>query len=284
MLFRKRQTTMSAKTNIWLATASALALLAGPALAQNTTTNDANVTIVQPDGTAERAGEAIDNAATSAGQAVENAAEATGDAARDATAATGRAVEDAGEAIESAAQPTAGTTVTTTTAEPVQVTAEPVQVEAVEVGAANAEGTPVQGQIFQQSPNEYLASTLMDASVENPAGENIGDVNDMIIGDQDRVTGVVIGVGGFLGIGQKDVAIELGRIEITQDPDDLDDLRFVLNATEEELEDAPAFRTWRDQQNEAAAARVTDPAAMGTMGGGMNQSTTTSTPPATAAQ
>jgi sporulation protein YlmC with PRC-barrel domain len=259
---------MSAKTNIWLATASALALLAGPAFAQDTTTttttDGANVTIVNPDGPAERTGEAIDNAARDAGQAIDNAATATGNAARDMTAETGEALEEAGQSMQEAAQPTVGTTAETTTT-----------TTTVETEAAAADGTPVEGQIFQQSPNEYLASTLMAANVRNPNGDNIGDVNDMIIdGDDGRVTGVVIGVGGFLGIGQKDVAIQLDRIEITQDGDNPRDLRFVLNATEDELKDAPAFRTQRDLQNEADANAV---------GTGMT-STTTSQPPATAAQ
>jgi sporulation protein YlmC with PRC-barrel domain len=264
---------MSAKTNIWLATASALALLAGPALAQTTTT-DPNVTIVNPDGPAEQTGEAVDNAAgatvdaaqdaaQATGQAVDNAADATADATQDAAQATGQAVDNAAE------------TVTTTTPE-VEVETDTATETEMETDTEEvAEGTPVEGQIFTQSPDTFLASTLMDGSVINPSGEEIGDVNDLVMTSEGMIEGVVIGVGGWLGIGQKDVAIEMGRIEITQDEDG--DLAFQLNATREELEAAPEFQTQEDQEAEAAA----NAAGAGTAGG---MSTTTSTPPATAAQ
>lgn len=268
---------MSAKTNIWLATASALALLSGPALAQTTTT-DPNVTIVNPDGPAEQAGEAIDDAAGATVDATQDAAQATGDAAQDATQATGEAMEDAGQAMQGTADTTT-TTVDTTTVDTTVDTAAPADADVMTDTEEVADGTPVEGQIFEQSPDTFLASTLMDGSVINMANEDIGAVNDLVLTSDGTVTGVVIGVGGWLGIGQKDVAIEMDRIEITQDEDG--DLAFQLDATREELEAAPEFQTRDDiEAEQAATAAGTDTG--GTTGGGM--STTTSTPPATAAQ
>jgi hypothetical protein len=141
--------------------------------------------------------------------------------------------------------------------------AEAAADNATETDTADAE-TPVQGQIFTQSPNQYLASTLLDAVVMNPADEEIGDVNDMIVTKEGQVEGVVIGVGGFLGVGEKNVAIELSRLQISQDSDD-GDLHFTLDATQDELSNAPEFTTAEDQRSDAEANSA--PAAGSTMGG-----------------
>lgn len=61
-----------------------------------------------------------------------------------------------------------------------------------------------------------LASNIIGASVYNGTGddaENIGDVNDIVIGPDGNIQAVVIGVGGFLGIGEKHVAIEYDLLE-----------------------------------------------------------------------
>lgn len=151
-------------------------------------------------------------------------------------------------------------------AEAVEV--EPVETEAVEVEVLEegevAEGTPVEGQIFEQSPATFLASSLIGAEVESTTGENVGEVDDMIITDDGMVEGVVIGVGGFLGIGEKDVAVQLDQMDIRQD--ELGSLTFVLNATEEELEAAPEFRTQDDIQMEVEAERIENAPATGGVG------------------
>lgn len=61
-----------------------------------------------------------------------------------------------------------------------------------------------------------LASRIIGETVYNGTGddaENIGEVNDIVIGADGGVEAVVIGVGGFLGIGEKDVAIEYDLVE-----------------------------------------------------------------------
>lgn len=273
---------MSAKKNLWLATASALVLFsAAPVMAQN----DANVTIVDSDGPAEEAGEAVDNAAEATGEAAENAAEATADAADKATDAAADAADDAADAAENAADATADAAddAADATEEAAEDTAEAadeamdeasetdadVTVTQAEEGDGPAEGTPVEGQIFEQSADTYLASTLMDSVVYNAADEEIGDVNDMIINSDGSVEGVVIGVGGFLGVGEKNVAVELSRLEMTTDENG--DTYFMLDTTAEELEAAPEFMTAEDAAQEAeanAAGATTGAAGTGAVGTG----------------
>ncbi|RAI03689.1 hypothetical protein DLJ53_04180 [Acuticoccus sediminis] len=243
---------MSAKKNLWLATASALVLFsAAPVMAQN----DSNVTVVESDGPAEQAGEAVDNAASATVDAADKAAEKTAEAA-------GEAAEESAEAADAAADQ----------AEQAADAAGDAMDEATETDTEEvAEGTPVEGQIFEQSADTYLASTLLDATVFNAADEEVGDVNDMIITSDGKIEGVVIGVGGFLGVGEKNVAIELSRLEMTQDEDG--DTTFMADLTAEELKAAPEFRTAEDAASESEAA-----AASASAGSTMTTTTGASTP------
>ena len=61
-----------------------------------------------------------------------------------------------------------------------------------------------------------LASNLIGETVYNGTGENaenIGDVNDLVVGAKWHGRQLMIGVGGFLGIGEKDVAIDYKTAE-----------------------------------------------------------------------
>ena len=135
------------------------------------------------------------------------------------------------------------------------VVVDETEVEQAEVEEVEVE-TPVEGQIFEQSPEEVLGSTLLDATVMSADGEAIGDVEDMVLSADGQITGVVIGVGGFLGIGEKRVAMEYDRIQVAQD--ELGELTFMLDATQEMLENAPAFRTLEEAAAEEAVVEPVD--------------------------
>ncbi len=77
----------------------------------------------------------------------------------------------------------------------------------------------------------HLASQVIGTSVYNGPGDNaesIGKVNDIVISPEGEVQALVIGVGGFLGIGQKDVAIEYGLVSWTE----LDANRYMIVETD----------------------------------------------------
>jgi sporulation protein YlmC with PRC-barrel domain len=61
--------------------------------------------------------------------------------------------------------------------------------------------------IDQQQPSDWMTSALIGRSVLNSAGEILGDIEDIIIDEQGKVVAVVIGVGGFLGIGEKGIGV-----------------------------------------------------------------------------
>ena len=82
------------------------------------------------------------------------------------------------------------------------------------------------------------ASDFMGKTVYAVDGTNIGEVNDFFVTHDGKVQGVVVGVGGFLGIGQKDVVVSMPSIQMqTADGS----AKLVINATKDELNAAPAY-------------------------------------------
>ena len=102
--------------------------------------------------------------------------------------------------------------------------------------------TPVEGQIILQDKATFLASAIIGSSVYSPSDESVGDVNDLVIKPTGEIEAIVVGVGGFVGFGEKNVAIALNRF--TMEPtEDLASTKLILNATKEELQAAPAFKS-----------------------------------------
>jgi sporulation protein YlmC with PRC-barrel domain len=86
-----------------------------------------------------------------------------------------------------------------------------------------------------------LASTLIGSTVYASSAEDaevIGDINDIVVTPEGKVGSLIVGVGGFLGLGEKDVAVNYDQIEwIDRDGDRW----LVANMSREQLEAAPAF-------------------------------------------
>src|SRR3712207_6652500 len=74
-------------------------------------------------------------------------------------------------------------------------------------GASGGSAMAGSGQIMtQMSPEHMRASKLMGVDVYGSDNQKIGDIDELILDRQGKIHGIVVGVGGFLGIGQKDVA------------------------------------------------------------------------------
>jgi sporulation protein YlmC with PRC-barrel domain len=128
-------------------------------------------------------------------------------------------------------------------------TTDPMATDSAQTAETETPAKPVEGQITMQGENTILAGSLIGSSVYSASGESIGDIDDLIVNLDGTVDGVVIGVGGFLGIGEKDVAIEMASLSTTTD--DNGNVRLMSNATKADLEAADPFMTAADQ----AAAR-----------------------------
>jgi sporulation protein YlmC with PRC-barrel domain len=108
-----------------------------------------------------------------------------------------------------------------------------------------AEVKPIKGLITLQDKNTFLASDLTGATVYNPKDESIGDVNDVIVSRDGKVDGIVVGVGGFLGIGEKNVAIKMDQVKM-MDTDT--GMKLVLDMTKDQLAAAPEFKSKSEMQ------------------------------------
>jgi PRC-barrel domain. len=107
----------------------------------------------------------------------------------------------------------------------------------------SSEAPAVQGAdgYFSAGEGQILASGLIGEKIYTSASddaETIGNVDDVVIGANGTAEAVVVGVGGFLGIGQKNVAVDFDKISwVDRDGDRW----LVIQATREELEAAPEF-------------------------------------------
>lgn len=66
--------------------------------------------------------------------------------------------------------------------------------------------------------SKWRASKLMGLDVYNEANEKLGDVNELILDKDGRVAAVVIGVGGFLGMGEHDIAVSMDKLKFIEEP------------------------------------------------------------------
>jgi sporulation protein YlmC with PRC-barrel domain len=98
--------------------------------------------------------------------------------------------------------------------------------------------------VAKQAAGESSSSGLIGTKIQNSANENIGDVNYLVLDENGSVTTVVIGVGGFLGVGEKNVGVPYKSV--TREVDKDGNAVFKLNATKEELSAAPAYE-WTEK-------------------------------------
>jgi sporulation protein YlmC with PRC-barrel domain len=88
------------------------------------------------------------------------------------------------------------------------------------------------------STNHRLMSDIFHASVYDTQNNKIGQIDDLVLNSDGQIKTAVIGVGGFLGVGQKDVAIPYSDLKVSVS-DGKDEL--TLDRTKDQLKAAPAY-------------------------------------------
>jgi sporulation protein YlmC with PRC-barrel domain len=97
------------------------------------------------------------------------------------------------------------------------------------------------GFIQTQTAMEWRASKLIGASVYGPDDKAIGDVNDVVLTSDGSVEAAVVGVGGFLGVGEKNVAIPFDALNVKRKADSSSIEKITVSFSKEELKNAPKF-------------------------------------------
>ncbi len=223
---------------------------------QETITVEGDAQVVETendaDQAAEAAGDAAEGAVEATGDAIEGAAEATGDAVEGAAEAVGDAAQGAEQAVEGEI---AEEQAEDRAEEAAEGQGEMAEEQAEEQAEAAAEGEPAmsaeaeQVVVREQAPNELRVDWITGATVMSPDGELIGDVNDLILdGETGQLSAAIIGVGGFLGMGEKQIAVGWGDMKIDYDANEI-----TLNLTKEDAEAAPEY-VFREQEQAPAEA------------------------------
>ena len=103
------------------------------------------------------------------------------------------------------------------------------------------------GFVQQQESNEWRSSKLVGASVYGPDNKSIGSIDDLILDQKGGIKAAVIGVGGFLGVGQKDVAVPFDTLQIQRKANSSSIDKITVSYTKDQLTNAPKFSYYQVQ-------------------------------------
>jgi sporulation protein YlmC with PRC-barrel domain len=155
---------------------------------------------------------------------------------------------------------------------------------------ANANPTPPNF-VTQQSPNQWRASKLSGVAVYGSNDQKIGSIDDILIDSHGQAKTAVIGIGGFLGVGQKDVGVPYASLKWRSQTEGRTSANAngssssssnstngdypasaMLDATKDQLQNAPNFKFASDlNNNNGGNGGSSNGAANG--GGAMNNNT-----------
>lgn len=141
--------------------------------------------------------------------------------------------------------------------------------------ADNQAGTKQAGFMQQQDSNEWRSSKLVGASVYGPDNKSIGSIDDLIVDQKGAIKAAVIGVGGFLGVGQKDVAVPFDALQVQRKANSSSIDKITVSYTKDQLTNAPKFAYYQAQSSGATTGMGSSPA-------GSSPMTRPAGPPATA--
>ena len=88
-------------------------------------------------------------------------------------------------------------------------------------------------------PSSVTVTDWYKQDVYDPNNNKIGQISDVLVTQDGRVDALIVGVGGFLGVDQKDVAVEFGAVKQTMKDNKV---YLTMNATKDALKSAPGFK------------------------------------------
>jgi hypothetical protein len=197
-------------------------------------------------GTASTTGAATTDQSASTTTTTEQPATTTTDQTQTGTAATTDQTQTGTAATTDQTQ--TGTAATTDqSASTTTTTEQPATTDQTQTTTTTAETQPTTTdqsatQTTEQAlaaPEGFLASNVIGATVYSQDDQSIGDINDIILSPQGQPSQVVVGVGGFLGMGEKDVVLDMSKLQMAATSDG--DLKIVVQTTPDELKNMPAF-------------------------------------------
>ncbi|MCM2291311.1 PRC-barrel domain-containing protein [Allorhizobium sp. BGMRC 0089] len=110
--------------------------------------------------------------------------------------------------------------------------------------------------LTRQGPDQVSASNFIGQNVYNSNNKSIGEINDLIMQKNGGIVAAVIGVGGFLGMGEKNVAVPMSKITVAQDTKNPSELHLTTTETSDSLKNAPEYKTLSEQQSNASGMKM----------------------------
>ena len=99
--------------------------------------------------------------------------------------------------------------------------------------------------VTTQSADQHLMSKFKGTDVIGTDDKKIGDVSDVLFDKDKKILAYIVGVGGFLGIGAKDVALDPASFQMVPGSS-ATDFKLRLSMTKDELKEAPTFEPYKE--------------------------------------
>ena len=109
----------------------------------------------------------------------------------------------------------------------------------IAAAAVVALGSAAYGKVLPSVPEAVTVTDYYKQNVYDPSDQKIGEIKDVLITQEGKVEAVIISVGGFLGIGDKDVAVPFSDIKGTKKNDKW---YLTMQANKDELKNAPGLK------------------------------------------
>jgi hypothetical protein len=110
--------------------------------------------------------------------------------------------------------------------------------------------------VAAQKPDEWLASKFKGTDVLGPDNQKVGDVSDILFTKDGKIDAFIISVGGFLGVGTKDVALAPTSFQVVPgDSKNSDKLKISL--TKDQLKQAASFEAYNSSRTATGASSNT---------------------------
>src|SRR5262245_51923027 len=117
--------------------------------------------------------------------------------------------------------------------------------------SAEASGSPQF--LAKQASDDWLASNLIGQTVYNAQDEIVGDISDLVSDRNGKIVAALVGSGGFLGIGPKDLALRLEDLKRARDAHE--NVKIIADVNKEVLAAAPDYETLAEQEVTVGSAK-----------------------------
>lgn len=97
-----------------------------------------------------------------------------------------------------------------------------------------------EGALMSSVPSSsFTVTDWYKQDVYDQSNSKIGKIDDVLVGQNGQVSALIVGVGGILGAGEKDVAVDFGAVKQTMKDNKV---HLTMNTTKDALKSAPGFK------------------------------------------